>query len=152
MLETNLDDISGELIAYCSARLWEAGALDVSTTAIQMKKGRPGVKLSVLCRADDVGPIEAILFAETSTLGVRRWPVARHVLPRQPHCVETPWGPVEGKVGWLAVGAPRFAPEFESCRRVATAEGVPLQAVYEAARRAFDPEKVDRVADGGARA
>jgi len=140
VLETNLDDISGELIGYCTTRLWEAGALDVYTAAIQMKKNRPGVTLSVLCRAGAIEAIEAILFGETTTLGVRRWPVSRHVLVRKPHRVETEWGPVEGKVGWLRGGPPRFAPEFESCRRVAAEHDVPLRAVYEAAQKAFDPK------------
>ena len=78
VLETNLDDISGELIGYCTARLWEAGALDVYTTAIQMKKNRPGVKLTVLCRPADAAAVEDVLFSETTTLGVRRWTAARH--------------------------------------------------------------------------
>ncbi|NQU20692.1 MAG: nickel pincer cofactor biosynthesis protein LarC [Candidatus Nealsonbacteria bacterium] len=144
VLETNLDDISGEMIGYCTTRLWDAGALDVYTTAIQMKKNRPGVKLSVLCREGDVEPIEAVLFTETTTLGVRRWTVGRHVLSRQPHSVATDWGPIEGKVGWLSDGTPRFAPEFESCRHVAAEHDVPLRTVYETAQRAFDPSKVDR--------
>ena len=142
VVETNLDDTSGELIGYCTMRLWEAGALDVYTTAIQMKKGRPGVTLSVLCRVGDIEAVEAILFGETTTLGVRRWPVSRHVLARRPHQVKTRWGPVEGKVGWLADGSARFAPEFESCRRIAHAHGVALQQVYEAARTNFDPQEV----------
>ncbi len=144
VLETNLDDISGEMIGYCTTRLWDTGALDVYTTAIQMKKNRPGVKLSVLCRESDVEPIEAVLFTETTTLGVRRWTVGRHVLSRQPHTVATDWGPIEGKVGWLSDGTPRFAPEFESCRRVAAEHDVPLRAVYEAAQKAFEPGGVDR--------
>jgi len=139
VLETNLDDLSGEVIGYCETRLWEAGALDVWTTAIQMKKNRPGVTLSVLCRAADVEPLEAILFSETTTLGVRRWPVLRHVLRRQPHQVQTAWGAVQGKVGWLD-GTPRFSPEFEACRRIAQQQGVPLQTVYQAAQQAFDPK------------
>jgi uncharacterized protein (DUF111 family) len=130
------------MIGYCTTRLWEAGALDVYTTAIQMKKNRPGVKLSVLCRPSDVGPIEAVLFAETTTLGVRRWMVNRHVLARQPHRVETPWGPVEGKVGRLGDDRPRFAPEFESCRQIAAKHKVPLRTVYEAAQKAFDPTEI----------
>jgi pyridinium-3,5-bisthiocarboxylic acid mononucleotide nickel chelatase len=137
VLETNLDDISGEMIGYCTARLWEAGSLDVFTTAIQMKKNRPGVKLTVLCRPEDAAAVEDILFSETTTLGVRRWTVARTVLRRQPHSVTTPWGPVEGKIGWLRDGQPRFAPEFESCRRVAEAHSVPLRDVYEASQKAF---------------
>jgi uncharacterized protein (TIGR00299 family) protein len=148
VVETNLDDISGELIGYCTTRLWEAGALDVYTTGIQMKKNRPGVKLSVLCRASETDAIETILFEETTTLGVRRWPVSRSVLVRRAHRVETPWGPIEGKLGWLAEGTPRFAPEFESCRRVAGEHEVPLRTVYEAAQKAFDPEDVEAVGDG----
>lgn len=143
VLETNLDDISGEMIGYCTTRLWEAGALDVYTSAIQMKKNRPGVKLSVICHFGDIEPIEAILFTETTTLGVRRWACGRHVLSRQPHAVETPWGLVEGKVGWLGDGSPRFAPEFESCRRLAAEHNVPLREIYEASQKTFDPAKVE---------
>jgi pyridinium-3,5-bisthiocarboxylic acid mononucleotide nickel chelatase len=141
VLETNLDDTSGELVGYCISRLWDAGALDVYTTAIQMKKNRPAVKLTVLCQPGDAGAMEDILFSETSTLGVRHWTAARHVLRRQPHSVVTPWGPVEGKIGWLRDDLPRFAPEFESCRRLAAAHQTPLREVYEAAQKAFDAEK-----------
>jgi len=138
VLETNLDDTSGEMIGYCTSRLWEAGALDVYTTPIGMKKNRPGVKLSVICHQADVAAVEAILFRETTTLGVRRWTVARRVLKREPCTVQTPFGPVEGKVGYLDGGGARFAPEFESCRRAAAEQDVPLRDVYEAAQRAFE--------------
>ena len=138
VLETNLDDTSGELVGYCISRLWDAGALDVYTTAIQMKKNRPAVKLTVLCHLGDAAAMEDIVFCETSTLGVRHWTAVRRVLRRQPHSVATPWGSVEGKIGWLRDAVPRFAPEFESCRRVAMAHHVPLQEVYEAAQKAFD--------------
>ena len=143
VLETNLDDTSGELIGYCTSLLWDAGALDVYTTGIQMKKNRPGVKLSVLCREGEIRPVEAILFAETATLGVRRWPVSRHVLDRRPHQVQTEWGPIDGKIGWLSGAPSRFSPEFESCRRVAAERGVPLREVYEMARRAYDVSEAD---------
>jgi pyridinium-3,5-bisthiocarboxylic acid mononucleotide nickel chelatase len=146
VLETNLDDTNGEMIGYCISRLWDAGALDVYTTAIQMKKNRPAVKLTVLCHPGDAAAMEDVVFLETTTLGVRRWTAARHVLRRQPHSVTTPWGPVEGKIGWLRNDLPRFAPEFESCRRVATASQTPLREVYEAAQRAFDAEKTGRKA------
>ena len=142
MLETNLDDTSGELVGYCISRLWDAGALDVYTTAIQMKKNRPAVKLTVLCHPGDAAAMEDIMFSETATLGVRRWTASRHVLRRQPHTVATPWGPVEGKIGWLRDGLPRFSPEFESCRRVAAAHQTPLREVYEAAQKAFDAKAV----------
>ena len=138
VLETNLDDVTGELIGYTTNRLWEAGVLDVYTTAIQMKKNRPAVKLTILCRREQVDAMEAILFEETTTLGIRRWPASRHVLERRAHRVETAWGPIEGKLGWLTETSPHFAPEFESCRAVAAKHGVPLRLVYEAAQRAFD--------------
>jgi uncharacterized protein (TIGR00299 family) protein len=144
IVETNLDDISGELIGYATTRLWEAGALDVYLTPIQMKKNRPAVKLTVLCRASHLEALEAILFGETTTLGVRRWPVSRQVLARQPHRVETEWGPVEGKVGWLADKSPRFTPEFESCRAMAVMHRLPLRTVYEAAQKAFDPSALEK--------
>ena len=142
VLETNLDDVTGEVIGYATTRLWDAGALDVYATAIQMKKNRPAVKLSVLCRASDVESIEAVLFEETTTLGVRRWPVSRNVLVRRTHRVATEWGPIEGTLGEVRGGSFRFAPEFESCRRAATEHGVPLRVVYEAAQKAFDPEEL----------
>lgn len=92
VVETNVDDISGELIGYCASRLWEAGALDVYTTPIQMKKNRPGVILSAICEAADIEKIEAMMFRETTTLGVRRWPVSRKKLERRRHEVATAWG------------------------------------------------------------
>ena len=137
VLETNLDDASGELIGHCIAQLWDAGALDVYTTAIQMKKNRPGVKLSVLCRLEKIAAMEAIVFRETGTLGIRRWSAARHVLPREIRQVATAWGPVEGKLGRLDDGSLHFAPEYESCRRIAAERHVSLREVYAAAQQAF---------------
>jgi uncharacterized protein (TIGR00299 family) protein len=138
VLETNLDDASGELVGYCIDRLWEAGALDVYTTAIQMKKNRPGIVLSVLCSPSDADRMETILFRETTTLGVRRTQASRHKLLRKPHSVTTPWGPVEGKLGWLPNQPPTFSPEFESCRQIAQQHDVPLKEVYEAAQKSFE--------------
>lgn len=137
VLETNLDDVSGEVIGFATTKLLEAGALDVYTTAIQMKKNRPGVTLTVLCQPALVEKIERILFRETGTLGVRRWPAARHKLDRKPHQVETEFGTVEGKLGWIAGQEPAFSPEFESCSRIARERDVPLKDVYEAAQRAW---------------
>lgn len=137
VLETNLDDISGEIIGHCTARLFEAGALDVYTTSIQMKKNRPGVLLSVLCPADLVAKLERIVFRETSTLGIRRWQACRHKLERRPHTVDTAFGPIDGKLAVLPDGGTSFSPEFEICRRIATERNVPLKDVYEAALRAF---------------
>ncbi|RMF96519.1 MAG: nickel pincer cofactor biosynthesis protein LarC [Planctomycetota bacterium] len=142
IVETNLDDASGEMIGYCAAKLWEVGALDVYTVGIQMKKNRPAVTLTVLCREEDLARVETTIFRETTTLGVRRMPVERHTLPRRAFEVETPWGTVSGKVARLPDGTLRFAPEFESCRAVAESAGVSLGQVYEQARSAFRPEQL----------
>ncbi len=139
VLETNLDDTTGEMVGHAISRLWEAGALDVSTTAIQMKKNRPGVTVTVLCDAGTIQAVEEILFRETTTLGIRRWQVERRKLKREKHRVETPWGPVEGMLAWPAGDVARFAPEYESCKQAAERHGVPLQAVYQAAQKAFQP-------------
>ncbi len=137
LLETNLDDISGELVGHAIGQLWAAGALDVSTTAIQMKKNRPGVMLSVLCDTASVPDMESILFRETTTLGVRRQRVERSKLAREKHRVQSSLGPIDGMLARLPDGSLRFAPEYESCRQIAEQRQVPLKVVYEAADRAF---------------
>ena len=137
VLETNLDDVTGEVVGHTRRRLLEAGALDVFTIPIQMKKDRPGVLLSVICRGEDVVTLESILFDETGTFGIRRSVMQRSKRARQAHTVETIWGPVEGKLGWRRGGEPIFTPEFESCARVARENGVPLRDVYRGAESAF---------------
>ena len=135
VLETNLDDATGEAIGYCIEQLWKAGALDVYTTAIQMKKNRPGVTLTVLCPASEVAAMEGIIFRETTTLGVRRWASQRHKLARHPETVQTPWGPVSGMRASFA-GTSRFSPEFEACREIANANRVSFREVFDAAMAA----------------
>jgi len=137
VLETNLDDVPGEAIGHCTTRLFESGALDVYTTPIQMKKNRPGVKLTVLCAAADIRRAEKIIFKETLTLGIRRWVASRHKLSRTADTVETQWGAVAGKVATLPDGSLSFSPEFEACRAIAEEHDVPLREIYDAARAAF---------------
>ena len=137
LLETNLDDATGETIGRCAERLWQAGALDVCTTPLTMKKGRPGVLLSVQCRPEDADGLAEIVFTETTTLGIRRTTAQRLILPREPATVTTPWGDVAGKVARLPDGSRRFSPEYDSCREIADKQKVPLSEVAEAARRAF---------------
>jgi uncharacterized protein (TIGR00299 family) protein len=139
VLETNLDDCPGDVVAHAVERLWAAGALDVAVTPIQMKKGRPGVALSVQAAPADADALEKILFRETTTLGVRRTATTRTVLARRLHTVETPWGPIVGKAAHLPDGTSRFAPEYEACHSVSVANDVPLSDVLAAARRAFRP-------------
>jgi uncharacterized protein (TIGR00299 family) protein len=137
VLETNIDDVAGEVIGHCTTLLAESGALDVYTTAIQMKKNRPGTKVSVLCQAGDIAKLEKILFRETATLGIRRWLASRHKLDRRPHDVETQWGRIAGKLATLADGSTSFSPEYESCRKVAETSNVPLKQIYDDARNAW---------------
>jgi hypothetical protein len=140
VLETNLDDLPGELIGYCTERLFAAGALDVFSQPIFMKKNRPATLLTVLAPESAVPGLEEVLFQETTTFGIRRYPVQRRKLQRQPHTVQTCWGPVQGKLGWLEGRPATFAPEYEDCARVARDHGIPLRQVYEAVRQAFAQE------------
>jgi uncharacterized protein (TIGR00299 family) protein len=137
VLETNLDDLPGEVVGYATAQLLAAGALDAFVTPVLMKKNRPGVMVTVLCEAAKVAEMEEILFRETTTLGVRRYEVGRHKLHRRAAEVETAFGPVKGKLGWLESRPPTFSPEYDDCARVASSRGVPLREVYQAAHAAF---------------
>ncbi len=138
LLETNLDDCTGEQIGRCAERLWAAGALDVCSTPLTMKKGRPGVQFSVQCRPADADKLAEIVFTETTALGMRRSRADRLVLPREATTVTTAWGDVAGKVATLLDGSRRFSPEYDSCREIADRENKPWAEVADAARRAFD--------------
>lgn len=135
VLETNLDDVPSEIIGYCTERLLAAGALDVFVVQGQMKKGRPGFMVSVICEAAKVPELEAILFRETGTFGIRKHSADRSKLQRELVTVETPWGPVKAKRGWRADGFSIVTPEYEDCARVAREQGVPLRDVFAAVRR-----------------
>ena len=137
LLETNLDDATGEIVGHCIAQLWQAGALDVTTSPLQMKKDRPGVLLAVQCRPADADRLAGIVFRETTTLGLRRSIVQRLTLPRRKVTVSTPWGEVAGIAADLPDGTTRFSPEYDSCRESADKHQVPLTEVEAAARRAF---------------
>lgn len=138
ILQTNLDDVPGEWVAYCTESLLKAGALDVYTTPIQMKKNRPGVTMGVLCRDRERNQLEQIIFAETGSLGIRRWQAQRHIMSRRSETVQTPWGTVAGKVAVLPNNRELFSPEYESCRQLAATCGQPLREVYRAAQQEFD--------------
>jgi uncharacterized protein (TIGR00299 family) protein len=137
-LETNIDDLNPEIYDYVMARLFDAGALDVFLSPIQMKKNRPATLLRVLCRPEDADALMAIIFAETSTLGVRQQLVARCCLARAIEVVETPYGLVRVKVASWGQGRVKAAPEYDDCRRLAEASGVPLREVYHIARQAAE--------------
>jgi uncharacterized protein (TIGR00299 family) protein len=129
VLETNLDDVPPEVIGYCFERLFAAGALDVFAVPIQMKKNRPGTLLTVLAEAPTAPALEAILFRETGTFGVRRHTAIRTKLNREAVTVSTPWGPVKAKHGWRD-GVELVTPEYDDCARVARENDVPLRQVY----------------------
>lgn len=136
VLEANLDDLSPQVHGYVMERLFAAGALDVTLAPLQMKKNRPGVLLSILCRPETAASLLRILWAETTTLGVRRHNVERVSLPRRFQEVQTEFGSIRMKVArWE--GGERAAPEYEDCRRAAESCGVPLARVIEAANRAY---------------
>ena len=137
VLETNLDDLPGEVVGYATTRLLAAGALDAYVTPIFMKKNRPGVMVSVLCDEDKIPVLEEILFRETTTLGIRRYAVSRHKLKRRAAEVETSFGPIKGKLGWIEGRPATFSPEFDDCARAAATHGVPLREVQDAALAAY---------------
>ncbi len=136
VLETNLDDLPGEVVGYTTTKLMEAGALDAFVTPVYMKKNRPGVMVTVLSNEAEIPTLEEILFRETTTLGVRRYPVSRHKLKREATSVETPYGRIRGKLGWLEGRPPTFRPEHDDCAQAASEYGVALRDVRGAAHAA----------------
>ncbi|AMV33902.1 hypothetical protein VN12_17365 [Pirellula sp. SH-Sr6A] len=141
VLETNLDDVSGERIGFAIEAAWRTGALDVFTTPIQMKKQRPGVMLTVLCRREDRQALESELFRHTGTLGIRVRKQARLVLPRASIGVGTPWGLVRGKVSKLPTGEVDFSPEYDDCCWIAKERCIRLQDVVEEVSRCYRAEE-----------
>ncbi|HXX40503.1 MAG TPA: nickel pincer cofactor biosynthesis protein LarC [bacterium] len=139
MLETSIDDMSPQLYPYVTARLFEAGALDVATVPAVMKKGRPGHLVRVLAAPERVRALAGILLAETTTLGVRAHTVARLAVSRRSVDVETEYGLVPVKIATDDAGVLNVAPEFEACRVLAERHGVPLKHVVASAQRAAAP-------------
>ena len=135
LLECNIDDMTGEALGYALERLLDVGALDAWFTSIIMKKGRPGVMLSVLCRPEDAPALRQVMLRETTTLGVRWRLTEREIAERSTDTVETPWGPVRRKLKRLAGRIVSAKPEYEDCARLAREHDVPLQDVIDHARR-----------------
>jgi hypothetical protein len=130
LIETNIDDMTGEMLAYVQEKLLVAGASDAWFTPIQMKKSRPAVTLSVLCSGALEEAIAHLLLRETSTLGLRVRPVHRWEAEREVLEFESSLGPAAVKVKRLPGEPARAAPEFEACKRLAEASGLPLWEVY----------------------
>ncbi|MGC2110095.1 MAG: nickel pincer cofactor biosynthesis protein LarC [Candidatus Korobacteraceae bacterium] len=137
ILEANLDDLNPQLIGYIVERALDEGALDVFTAAVQMKKNRPGTLLTVLARPEDEGRLRALVFRESSTLGVRTRHEKRYALARRHEAVTTPWGEVRMKVASLNGTVSQYAPEYEDCRRIAAEHHLPLKTVMQEAIRLY---------------
>lgn len=139
LLEANLDDATGELVAHCIETLLREGALDVWATPSTTKKGRPGLVLSCLAQVALAERLTAAMLRESTTIGVRRTDVTRVVRPRRELVVQTPYGAISVKVSEGPFGAPQEKPEFDECARAAAWHRVPvrevLAAALEAARR-----------------
>lgn len=137
VLECNLDDMNPELIGSVCGLLSSAGALDVFTTPVQMKKQRPGVVLTVLCDADRREALLDIIFTESTTFGVRQYPVQRRMLEREWVPVETPYGLIRVKVGRWKGRVVTKAPEYEDCAAAAATHGAPVKVIYEVALKSL---------------
>ncbi|AZB72184.1 nickel pincer cofactor biosynthesis protein LarC [Synechococcus elongatus] len=140
VLETQVDDCSPQVLAYVSEQLLTEGALEVFSQAITMKKGRLGTLLTVICRAEQQAACEAILFRETTTIGLRFRSEQRRVLPRRSDRIQTPWGEVRVKVAGDPQSPLTIQPEYEDCRAIAERHHVALQDVQAVARQQWQQE------------
>jgi uncharacterized protein (TIGR00299 family) protein len=137
VLEANIDDLNPQVFGYVMDRLIEEGALDAVVMPVQMKKNRPGMLLTVLCRPEDAHKLTHLIFAETTTLGVREREEKRQVLAREWVTVATRWGDVRLKVASMNGTITNYVPEYEDCRRIATEHHVPLKVVMQDAVQAY---------------
>ena len=137
VIEANIDDMSPQLSGWMIERLLDAGALDAYLQPIVMKKSRPGVLLSVISPLDKVEELSRLIFEETTTIGLRTYPVLRRKLTREEVPVSTPYGEVRVKVSRFSGKVVNFAPEYEDCRRIAKEKRVPLKLVQQAAIKSF---------------
>jgi pyridinium-3,5-bisthiocarboxylic acid mononucleotide nickel chelatase len=141
VIETNLDDMSPQIYGYFVERALAAGALDVFSTAVQMKKNRPGVLLTILCDAAHTARLIDLVFRETTTIGVRTYDVRRKVLDRELVPVATPFGEVRVKISRMNGSVLSATPEYEDCQRLAAEKGIPLKQVIAAASFEFQKQK-----------
>ncbi|MBK4732674.1 nickel pincer cofactor biosynthesis protein LarC [Oxynema sp. CENA135] len=138
VLETQIDDLSPQAIAYTCDRLFDAGAVDVFTQAIGMKKSRAGILLTAICPRDRQTACETVIFRETTTLGIRRSLQVRSILNREFHQVSTKYGEIQIKVATDAAGTVlNVHPEYEDCAQIARDRGLPWQEVHRSALEAW---------------
>lgn len=149
VLETNIDDMNPQFYDHVMDRLLGAGALDVFLAPVQMKKNRPGVLLSAICRRESADGLAALILRETTTLGVRVTETRRVYLPRAGGAVDTRFGRIRTKVAARSDGASTMTPEYDDCRRAAREHNVPLSAVYTEAQRAWAESGQNQPGDAG---
>jgi pyridinium-3,5-bisthiocarboxylic acid mononucleotide nickel chelatase len=135
VLEANLDDMNPQIYGYFLEKALAAGALDVFATAVQMKKNRPGMLVTVLCKPQEAEKLTKLLFEETTTLGVRSHSAERRILPREWVKVSTEFGEVRMKVARVNGRIEHASPEFEDCRKLAEQKNIPLHRIMEEAMR-----------------
>ena len=138
VIEANLDDMNPQIYGYFLEKALAAGALDVYTTPVQMKKNRPGTLLTVLCNPQDTDALMSLIFAETTTFGARTYRAQRRTLPRDFVNVATAFGDVRIKVSRVNGRILHVAPEYDDCRKLAVEKNVPLQRVISEALRAYE--------------
>ena len=131
VIEANIDDMNPQIYEYVMERLFKAGALDVFLTQVLMKKGRPGVKLTVLCKETDSEELIKIIMKETTTIGLRFYDVKRRVLQREIKLVDTEFGKVRVKLSRFGDDILKATPEYEDCKRIAKKLNIPLIEVME---------------------
>lgn len=138
VIEANLDDMNPQIYGYFLEKALTAGALDVYTTPVQMKKNRPGTLLTVLCKPAETNALMGLIFAETTTFGARTYRAERRTLPRELVSVATSFGEVRIKVSRMNGRILHVAPEYEDCRKLAVEKDVPLRRVIGEALRAWE--------------
>jgi pyridinium-3,5-bisthiocarboxylic acid mononucleotide nickel chelatase len=141
VLECEIDDMNPQLFGTLMERLYGAGALEVFFTPVQMKKNRPGTLVTIVAPPDHRQPLAALVFRETTTIGVRYHDVDRERLEREIVPVETPLGPVRFKIARLAGEVVNAAPEFDDCARLAAERGLPVKQVQAVATKAYADRK-----------
>ena len=137
VLESNVDDMTPQVFGYVMEQALQNGALDAFGTPIQMKKSRPGMLLTVLCRTEDGQELTKLILAETTTLGVRMRKESRAALTRRHVSVNTKWGSVRMKLANLNGSISNYAPEYEDCRQIAKEQKVPLKTVMQEAIKVY---------------
>jgi pyridinium-3,5-bisthiocarboxylic acid mononucleotide nickel chelatase len=138
VIEANLDDMNPQIYGYFLEKALAVGALDVFTTPVQMKKNRPGTLLTVLCQPADASTLMELIFAETTTFGVRSYRAQRRTLPRESVKVSTSYGDVRVKLSRVNGRILHVAPEYDDCRKLAVEKNVPLQQVINEALRSYE--------------